>query len=90
LVNKLQRKFRKNDFDNSEYVAAIFGVYQETEIMEKSTLSKFIDIKFENETFKAIEKYDVYLSSIYGDYMKLPPEEKRVSHHSFEAYYKDK
>ena len=32
------------------------------------------------------ENYDAYLSRIYGDYMKLPPAEKQVSHH-FVAYY---
>lgn len=27
------------------------------------------------------EKYDEYLKNLYGDYMQLPPIEKRVSHH---------
>ena len=38
------------------------------------------------------EKYDKYLSSIYGDYMKLPPLDKRVAPHdilfsSFDSEY---
>ena len=36
----------------------------------------------------AIEKFDEYLKATYGDYMQLPPVEKRVSHHKFEAYWK--
>lgn len=37
----------------------------------------------------AFEKYDDYLKSIYGDYMKLPSKDKQVSHHMFKAYWKD-
>ena len=39
--------------------------------------------------FKAIAGFDKYLTDHYGDYMKLPPEEKRTSHHTFTAYYKN-
>ena len=31
--------------------------------------------------------YDKYLSNAYGNYMKLPPLEKRVAHHDFIAYW---
>ena len=27
--------------------------------------------------------------NLYGNYMQMPPEEKRVTHHNFDAYYKD-
>jgi lipopolysaccharide cholinephosphotransferase len=30
--------------------------------------------------------YDNYLRQYYGDYMQLPPEEKRISHHQ-KAYF---
>lgn len=29
---------------------------------------------------KAPKRYDEYLQLLYGDYIKLPPEEKRVPH----------
>ena len=28
-----------------------------------------------------LKRFDEYLSTQYGDYMQLPPEDKRVSHH---------
>ncbi len=38
------------------------------------------EVEFEGHRFKTTKYWDYYLSHIYGDYMKLPPEEKRVSH----------
>lgn len=35
---------------------------------------------FEGESFWGTRNYDECLSYLYGDYMKLPPEEKRVGH----------
>lgn len=40
-----------------------------------------IDVPFENIRVKCFAKYDAYLTSMYGDYMKLPPKEYQVSHH---------
>ena len=39
-----------------------------------------IDMKFEGRNFRACRKYEEYLTFLYGDYMKLPPEEKRKVH----------
>lgn len=36
----------------------------------------------------AIAAYDAYLTKHYGDYMQLPPEEKRHTHHEFECWWK--
>ena len=38
------------------------------------------EIKFENKKYTVINNTDLYLSNIYGDYMKLPPKEKRINH----------
>lgn len=38
------------------------------------------DIKFEGKVFRGIKDYDGYLSFKYGDYMTLPPVEKRKTH----------
>lgn len=48
-----------------------------------------VQISFEGYMFQAMKEYDKYLSNAYGDYMCLPPEEKRISHHAFEAYWRD-
>ena len=47
----------------------------------------FIDVEFEGKKYKAPVGYDEWLSAFYKNYMELPPVEKRVPHHQFEAYW---
>ncbi len=47
-------------------------------------------IEFEGKMYNCPGKYDVVLSKMYGDYMKLPPKEKQVSHHVYHAYWRGK
>lgn len=43
-------------------------------------------ISFEGLTFDVFADNDAYLTKLYGDYMKLPPEDKRRTH-SISAIY---
>lgn len=45
-------------------------------------------LKFEDYSFPVPVEYDEYLKIRFGDYMKLPPVEKRVAEHNFKAYWK--
>ena len=46
-----------------------------------------VEVEFEGETYRAPGCHGRYLSQLYGaDYMQLPPEEKRRSHHVFHMY----
>ena len=55
----------------------------------KAVLSDTTEIKFEGRTYKAPVRTDEWLRAIYGDYMTLPPVEKRISTHKYKAYYLD-
>ena len=55
----------------------------------RKALDSYIDVVFEDGLFKALKGYDSFLRAHYGDYMQLPPEEKRISHHDFEAFWKN-
>ena len=46
-------------------------------------------MQFENCKFEVPVGYDDVLKANFGEYMKLPPEDKRVPHHGFKAYWKD-
>jgi lipopolysaccharide cholinephosphotransferase len=51
--------------------------------MPKSVyVGESVTFPFEGITIPLASGYKDYLGRIYGDYMKLPPMEQRVSHHS--------
>ena len=80
LFGKLEKICRKYDFDKSKNVGCTVWGYKIKEMIPKSSLLPASDIIFEGETFHAPADPSVYLSSIYGDFMQLPPEEKRINH----------
>lgn len=45
------------------------------------------DILFEGKEYRCIKDTDLYLRTVYGDYMQLPPLDKRTSHHHYDAYF---
>lgn len=76
--------------DNSDqYVANMYGVWGKKEIAKAEDFSSVVLLAFEGRKYMAPCGYDDYLKGVYGDYMKLPPVEKRVSHHEFSAEWKD-
>ncbi len=87
-IYKINNWLKKVDFDTAEY-AGFFagGYYGAKEIMKKEVFSDKVQVEFEGRKFWAPVGYDAYLRKLYGDYMQLPPEEKRKSHHDFEAYW---
>ena len=48
-----------------------------------------IQMPFEGHMFNAPIGYHDFLTQMYGDYMQMPPKEKQVSNHDFEAYWRD-
>ncbi len=88
IVQEMDKISRKYQGKETEYV----GIVAPTDSkLEEAIPAKFfkdyVELPFENATFLAIKAYEEYLTATYGDYMKLPPEEKRVSHHDFEAWW---
>lgn len=88
LLKKMENMAQTIPYVQAEYVANIMYSYGVNEIMKKSELEDTIFGDFEGRRFRIPKEYDKYLSQIYGDYMQLPPVEKRVSTHTFEAWWK--
>lgn len=55
-------------------------------VIDNSIFDKYELHKFENDNFNIVSGYDRLLKLCYGDYLQLPPIEKRVAHHSFKAF----
>lgn len=50
-------------------------------VVDKECFGDKVELAFEDDTFKCPANYDAYLKTVYGDYMTLPPEEKRQKGH---------
>ena len=50
-------------------------------IFKKEWFENMILVPFADFQVFVPKEYDKYLALLYGDYMKLPPVEKRVTHH---------
>ena len=76
---------RSCDYDNSEYFIAS-PHYGMREWQPKKNMESFELHKFEDTEFYIMSGWDANLKSLYGDYMQLPPPDKRVCH-DFNRYY---
>lgn len=56
--------------------------YRMKEIFDVRMYQNFIEHVFEDRKFYIVKEYDLFLRQIYGDYMKLPPEEQRCTRHT--------
>lgn len=70
----------KNKEKTKYIVCFIAGGNPEDETIEREKVFPTVDIKFENKKYPCIKDYDYYLKRVYGNYMELPPEDKRVTH----------
>jgi lipopolysaccharide cholinephosphotransferase len=75
LINRL---YNKNT--NTSLVGIQAGSDYGYWFFEKNILEELIPHVFEGDEFDIPKEYDTYLKQAYGDYMKLPPEEERITH----------
>ena len=77
-----------NRVEDSRYAGNLLWCTNKTKSFDISIFKGLTEVKFENLTCYGLTKYDEWLNLTYGDYMQLPPENSRVSNHSFKAYRK--
>ncbi len=82
VLKKLRSIERMYAYDDSQFVITWCGQNSfNREWHERSWLGDGIKVKFEDVDLNIPTNYDAYLKCMYGDYMELPPEEDRASHH---------
>ena len=84
-------KLRGNyQFDQSEYVGPLMWYFSKPHkvLFKRSFFDKLIKMPFEDGEFYVPSEYDALLRQAYGDYMQLPPVEKRIYQHQYAAYKK--
>lgn len=73
----------KRDFDTCEWCGNLVGAWRFKEVMPKEIMGEPKLYKFENIEVYGSQDADGYLTHLYGDWRKLPPKEKQVTHHDF-------
>lgn len=89
LVRKLDNDVKRYPYAKSRYVGhmvtkAIWG----SDVKPREMFENPVAHVFEDREFRVPGQVNAYLRQEYGDYMQLPPEDKRVAKHDFIAYYK--
>ena len=90
LIKAIEKKYRDFDFYENEYVGNLCSDKRDRSIIKRSEIDTYVTLTFEGEEFSVFSGYKTYLTNMFGDYMQLPPEDKRVTHHMFSAYRKEK
>lgn len=79
----LDKRASSLDFDDCMMGGNIFGNWGNKEIMNTSIMGQPKEYLFNGILINGVEKYDEYLTNLYGKWKILPPAEKRISHHDF-------
>lgn len=70
-------------YSASDYAGNLLGVYSIKEIVSKDVFGEPVELEFGGYLFYAPQKYDLWLKNVYGDYMELPPLDKRNTTHEY-------
>lgn len=83
-ARKIDTMCSKHDFDESLFVGNLVSTYRSREIMKKEIFGTPTAYSFEGLKITGPEKFDDYLTTLFGNWRELPPAEKRVSAHNNE------
>ena len=82
------KKMKAIEVDNNNKEGTLYVVFPvsfayplEKEIFKREWFDDFILMDFEDMKVRVPVGFDAYLTHVYGNYMQLPPEEKRVTRH---------
>ncbi len=84
---QIEHDLRACPFENAPLASSYY--YGVQEFRPREWFESYTTLVFENKTYPVISQYDAYLRCQYGDYMQLPPEEERVSHHDYDSFLED-
>ena len=88
-LDRIYSKFKRemNKREKSRYCCTTHASFSYTRRKnERAWFASAVELEFCDTSFPAPVGYDQYLRNIYGDYMKLPPEDKRTPEHILNPY----
>lgn len=89
-IKELNGFLLKYNYNDCKLVGNVLMPFFVKDVFPKNIFEEGVEKQFENLQLQVPKEYDFYLKQIYGDYMKLPPEEKRKGEHFYHTYYANK
>ena len=80
ISNKIDKISKKFDYEKCEFVGGTMWGYGAQERLKKTDVEKKVKVEFEGMYLDTFSCWNEYLTNLYGDYMKLPPVDKRQVH----------
>lgn len=81
LARKLDNTAARIHFDDSVYVGNLVCNYKPNNILKSENFGTPQLYQFEDTEIYGAENCDGYLTQVFGDWRKLPPESERISYH---------
>lgn len=88
LIKLMNKNASQYDFDTSDIVAMSIAPYCGKIYLTNRNVFDSTYLIFENKKYTVPKGYDIFLRTVYGNYMELPPLEHQVTHHLYKAYWK--
>lgn len=93
-INKILKQYNnillKYNNEKCEYIISNWPLYKmNCEIQKNITIKDVEEHQFEDMKALIPKQYDEFLKTTFGDYMKLPPKEKRIVRHINEVYWNE-
>ena len=85
LHNRIEKRMTRLRKNQTKYISNYLGAWGEKEVHPKSEFGSPKLYQFEDTSFYGPAKPNDYLKRLYGNYLSLPPKEKRVFRHEY--YY---
>lgn len=87
---ELQQFMQQYNHKKTSYIGYVAWNYEEPikEKFPKEIFEEYSDYLFEGKYYRGIKSYDIYLSQLYGDYMKIPPYNERDNHEYYKWYWR--
>ena len=89
IQGRIMNLVTKYPYETANLAAQLSFMPYGLKMFPKTLFENYRSIEFEGHRFCCMENYDEYLTNLYGDYMRFPPQEERATHHGFKAYWKD-